>query len=96
MTRGAAALVLSADLLGAFLVARLFLSAFIANNALVRGRPLRGLWHTLLPAMLSALILHAFEIVFFRHLLFLVHPSRSVPALDMLVGVNRRPTIATN
>ena len=26
-----------------------------------------GLWHALLPAMLSALILHAFEIVFLWH-----------------------------
>jgi hypothetical protein len=65
VARRIAALVLSTDLLSAFLVAWLFLSKLIALiAALIAGR----LRHSLLPAVLSALILLAFEIVFLRHL----------------------------
>jgi hypothetical protein len=59
---------LPTDLLGAFLVAWLLLSKLIANDALIAGRPARRLRHSLLPAVLSALILPAFEIVFLWHL----------------------------
>jgi hypothetical protein len=64
VARRIAALVLSTDLLSAFLVAWLFLSKLIANDALIAGR----LRHSLLPAVLSAPILLAFEIIFLRHL----------------------------
>jgi len=52
-----------------FLVARLFLASLVAHNTLIRARPLSRLRHTLLSAMLSALILLAFEIILFRHFL---------------------------
>jgi hypothetical protein len=52
-----------------FLVARLFLSTLIAQDALIMGtgrRQLR-LWHALLAAMLAAMISYAFQIVSFWH-----------------------------
>jgi hypothetical protein len=51
------------------LVARLFLASLVAHNTLIRARPLSRLRHALLSAMLSALILLAFEIILFRHFL---------------------------
>ena len=62
-----AALVLPADAQRPFLVARLFLAALIARNPLVGTRPFRGFGHSLLPAMLSTLVLRTFKIVLFRH-----------------------------
>jgi hypothetical protein len=59
---------------GAFLVARLFLASRAHNTSVVTFVIVAGsvgrLWLALLPAMLSALILPAFEIVLFGHLKF--------------------------
>jgi ABC-type Co2+ transport system permease subunit len=57
------------DLLGALLIARLLLSLLVAHNALIGtvGRLGLGPWHALLAAMLAALILYTFQIVFFGH-----------------------------
>jgi hypothetical protein len=67
----------SADLLSPLLVPRLLLSSLIAHDALIRSlspprvRSRCGSWlrlrHTLLAAMLAALILHTFQIVFSGH-----------------------------
>ncbi len=67
----------SADLLSPLLVSRLLLSSLIAHDALIRSMsPARvrsrcGFWlrlrHALLAAMLAALILHSFQIVFPGH-----------------------------
>jgi hypothetical protein len=74
VTGGIVALVLPAHMLCAFLVARLLLAALVADDSLIGARigpwPLGRLWHALLPAMLAALILRTFQIVFFRHALF--------------------------
>jgi hypothetical protein len=57
------------DQLSALLVARLLLSLLVAHNALIGtvGRLGLRLWHALLAAMLSALVLHTFQIVLFGH-----------------------------
>jgi len=57
------------DLLGARFVPRLFLSLFIANDTLIGSMRRLGLrlWHALLAAVLAALILHTFQIVFPGH-----------------------------
>ena len=69
MTRRVIAFVLPRNVERAFLVARLFLASLVAHNTLIRARPLSRLRHALLSAMLSALILLAFEIILFRHFL---------------------------
>jgi hypothetical protein len=58
------------SLLRALFIAWLFLSALVAQNALVRRSGSgfwHGLWHALLPAMFTALILRAFQIIFLGH-----------------------------
>ena len=57
------------DLLRTLLVPRLLLSPLVANDTLIlcAGRWQLRLWHTLLAAMLAALILHTFQIVFLGH-----------------------------
>jgi len=57
-----------ADALSALLVARLLLSALVADNALILALcwTWLRLWHALLAALLAALIPGAFEIVFLR------------------------------
>ncbi|HTG06537.1 MAG TPA: hypothetical protein VK635_21105 [Bradyrhizobium sp.] len=61
--------VLPADLLRARFVARLFLSALVAHDALIiaPGWTRFGFRHALLAAMFAALILRTLQIVFFRH-----------------------------
>jgi hypothetical protein len=56
-------------LLGALLVARLLLSAFVTHDALIlaSGRSRRRLWHAFLATMFAALILHTFQIVLLWH-----------------------------
>ena len=51
------------------LVPRLLLSPLVANNTLIlcTGRWQLRLWHTFLAAMLAALILRTFQIVFLGH-----------------------------
>lgn len=68
-TRRVAAFVLPADLLSALFVPRLFLPAFIANDALIIAIRRGGLrlWHALLAAMFAALILRTFQIIFPGH-----------------------------
>ncbi|MES2192953.1 MAG: hypothetical protein V4517_00935 [Pseudomonadota bacterium] len=58
-----------ADLLRALLVPRLLLSPLVANDTLILRAGWRQfrLWHTLLPTMLAALILHTFQIIFLGH-----------------------------
>ena len=55
----------------ALFVTRLFLATLVAHDALIMGAtilgPRLGLWHTLLPAVFSALILLTFKVVFFGH-----------------------------
>ena len=54
----------------ALFIAWLFMSALVAQNALVRRSGSgfwHGLWHALLPAMFTALILRAFQIIFLGH-----------------------------
>jgi hypothetical protein len=65
LARRIAAAIDPADLLGARLVLRLFLSALIANNALVgfTGARRVGFWHTGLKAAPLALIAVAFRVV---------------------------------
>jgi hypothetical protein len=56
-------------LLGTLLVPRLLLSPLVANDTLIVGAgwwPLR-FWHTFLAAMLAALILYTFQIIFLGH-----------------------------
>ena len=75
MARRVAALILPADMLGAFLVARLLLSP-LTHDALIMAVRRLGFrpWHAFLAAMFAALILHTFEIVFPRHCDHLVLP----------------------
>jgi hypothetical protein len=56
-------------LLRTLLVTRLVLSPLVANDTLIlcAGRWQLRPWHTFLAAMLAALILHAFQIVFPGH-----------------------------
>jgi hypothetical protein len=56
-------------LLRTLLVTRLLLSPLVANDTLIlcAGRWQLRPWHTFLAAMLAALILHAFQIVFPGH-----------------------------
>jgi hypothetical protein len=67
--RWVAAFVLPADLLSPRFVSRLLLPAFIANDALIPATSWTRwrLWHAFLAAMFTALILHAFQIVFPGH-----------------------------
>jgi len=57
------------NLLRARLVSRLLLSPLVADDPLIGTSPRLWLrpWHPFLPAMFAALILQAFEVVFFRH-----------------------------
>src|SRR5947209_2172126 len=66
VARRIAALVLSTDPHGAFLIAWLFLTKLVANDALILGMP--RLRHAGLAAMLATLVALALEIVFLRHL----------------------------
>jgi hypothetical protein len=59
--------ILPTGLLSAVLIARLFLSMRIANDALIRCRPRGWFRHALLSAVPSTLILLTFEVVFLRH-----------------------------
>jgi hypothetical protein len=61
--------ILPAHLLRARFVARLFLSALVAHDALIiaPGRTRFGFKHALLAAMFAALILRILQMVFFRH-----------------------------
>ena len=58
-----------ADLLRTLLVPRLLLPPLIADDTLIlcAGRRQLRFWHTFLPAMLAALILHTLEIIFLWH-----------------------------
>ena len=75
MARRVAASILSADMLGAFLVTRLFLSP-LTHDALIMAMRRLGFrpWHAFLAAMFAALILHAFQIIFPGHCDHLVLP----------------------
>jgi hypothetical protein len=68
MARRVAASILSADMLGAFLVARLLLSP-LTHNALIMAMRRLGFrpWHAFLAAMFAALVLHTFQIIFPGH-----------------------------
>ena len=80
-TRRIARLALPAHVQSAFFVARLLLTALIANNSLIGilrrvARPRGRFRHALLPAMLAAHVLLTFQIVLFWHGLFSLRLDR--------------------
>ena len=89
VARRIAAIVLPADVLRPFLVARLFLALPVAHDPLIGAGPVDRLQHALLAAVLAALILLAFEIVFLGHLHFL-HRLGSATRLEGCLFPHRR------
>jgi len=67
ITRRVVAAIFPADVLSTRLVRRLFLSPFVANDALLRRAFILRPRHACLAAMLAAHVLPAFQIVFFWH-----------------------------
>jgi len=66
-------------MLSTLLIPWLFLPKPVANHAMIRRTP--GPRHALLPAVLTTLVALALEIIFLRHLFFLVH-VKSPTAFD--------------